>query len=429
MGASTAKFRSVSRRAAFLAAVVICLCGCGQPSAALSFAVGGAPAELDYWEQLAATFSRQTGIAVRILRKPSNTDQQLQGLVIPLKAHMAEPDVFLMDVAWVGLFSASNWLADLEGDIDPAPFFPNIIDQVDRKAGRLIALPVYLDAGLLYYRQDLLREGGLREPPRTWRELRQSAEIIQRRQRRIDPGFYGFVWTGAQYEGLITAFMEFAGAAGGFDLSGGRIRLDTVANVRALGFMRDLIWKYKLSPPNTYTTMREEEVRRYFQTGQALYARNWPYAWSLLQAPGSPVKGLTGLAPPPAPEGGRSVSTLGGFHIGISRFSDHRQAALAFVRFVTAYATQKKLVLALGWNPGRRDLYQDAQVLNQAPYLLQLRSVFENARPRPLVPFYPQISAIAQQHINRVIAGNARPEAALAAADRDIAALLQRLGQ
>lgn len=401
--------------------------GCRESgTGSVVFAVGGAPTELMVWESLIGDFESESGISVEIVRRPADSSQQRQSLLVPLKAGMSDPDVFLMDVAWVGLFAAAGWLEPLDDKVDASPFFANVVKAVDTVEGTLVALPVYMDGGLLYYRKDLLEEAAIAQPPGTWEELVSSAMEIQRRRRGASPGFYGFVWTGSQYEGLVTVFMEFAGSTGGFIWDKGIIRLSLPENIRALTLMRDLIWKDRISPPSTYTTMKEEEVRRYFQEGNALYERNWPYAWALHQAEGSMVKGLTGVAPVPPPRGGQSVSTLGGFHIGVSRYSDVKAEALEFVKFVTRYDSQKRLVLNLGWNPGRQDLYEDPAVLAVAPHLRTLREVFQKARPRPVVPYYTQISEIVQRHLNRALANEVSPETALADADGEIGGLLAR---
>jgi multiple sugar transport system substrate-binding protein len=419
--------KNIFKRAIYSCLLWSLLAGCSQgEKAKLTFAVGGAPNELVYWEKVIGEFERQSNIQVEMLRKPSNTDHQRQSLIISLKAGMSDPDVFLMDVAWVGLFAEAGWLEPLGGDLDPTPFFRRVIQSVDTVEGKLVALPVYMDGGVLYYRKDLLKQAGLYGPPKTWGELLSSAKKVQEQMRTAAPNFYGFVWTGAQYEGLITVFMEFAGSKGGFIRGGTKVRLTSPENQAALSFMHDLIWKDKISPPNTYTTMREEEVRTYFQEGNALYERNWPYAWSLHEADNSKVRGKTGVAPVPGPQETTSASTLGGFHIGVSAFSDVKGKAREFVRFVTSFGSQKEMVLRLGWNPGRQDLYREEEVLRKADHLRELMTVFQRSRPRPLVPYYSQISAIAQKQINAVLADKISPQKGLIEADREIEALLSR---
>jgi len=407
------------------AAALIWACSSADRGAVI-FAVGGAPSEVAFWEALLQDFQRQSGIRAALLRQPADTDQRRQGLVIALNARQSEPDVFLMDVAWLGLFVASHWLEPLDDRVDAAPFFQRVIDLVDRHQGHLMALPVYLDCGLLYYRRDLLEKFGLPGPPETWPELLSYARTVQDAMRKTNPRFYGFVWQGAQYEGLVCNFMEFSGSRGGFMRQDGRLRLDAAANRAALNFMRDLIWQYRVSPPSTYTEMKEEQVRLYFQAGNALFERNWPYAWSLHQSPGSKVRDKIGLAPLPAPVDGRRVSTLGGWHIGLSRYSVRKPQALKFIRFVTSYDTQKKIMQRMGWNPGREDLYAAPEILKQAPHYRQLKAVFQHAVPRPLLPYYTQVSAIVQRNLNSVLADRMSAANALEAAQAEVDALQKR---
>ncbi len=398
----------------------------------VTFAVGGAPAEFDHWERVARDFEGKTGIRVELLRQPTDTGLRRQGLAVPLQARGSSPDVFLMDVAWLAQFAASGWLEPLgpylgkEGCAGREAFFPGMIDAAGTYDGSVVALPVYVDGGLLYYRKDLLKKYGLPGPPRTWDDLLRYSEKVQRGERRSRPGFYGFAWQGAQYEGLVCDFLEFAGASGGFRVENGEVTIDTPRNRKALQFMRDLIGKYGVSPPNTYTEMREEEVRAFFQEGNALFERNWPYAWPLHESRGSRVRGKTGIAPLPGWSPGEGVACLGGWHAGISRFSDAKQDSVKFLCYLTSYGTQKDLALRLGWNPGRRDLYADPELLAKNPHLRELRAVFEGARPRPLLPYYSQLSEVLQRHLNAALAGTSTPEQALSAARREMQAIISR---
>jgi len=409
-----------------LAAAIAAFSACSKKPAGLVFSVGGAPNEVEVWERLVKRFAEEKGVRASLLRQPTDSDQRRQGLLVPLKSGKADPDVFLADIAWLGQFAASGWLEDLapyaaKDGTDLAPFWPKVIDFADRYDGRLAALPVYVDAGLLYYRTDLLKKYGVKTVPDTWPGLLAASLKMQAGESAAVPGFFGFVWQGAQYEGLVCNFMEFASSGEkALAFRDGAVKLATPENIRALAFMRAAVLKEKISPPNTYTEMKEEETRAFFQEGKAAFERNWPYAWGLHQREDSPVKGKVGIAPLPRFPGGVSVSTLGGWHIAVSRFSDDKAGAWEFVKYVTSPAVQKELALELGWNPGRRDVYRDKDVLKAYPHFARLEKIFANAYPRPNVPYYSQVSAILQRHLNSALSGAAEPEAALKAAEAEV---------
>ncbi|WP_051361420.1 ABC transporter substrate-binding protein [Desulfuromonas sp. TF] len=423
------------RSATIIPGLILCLLfvGCEpRQERRLTFAVGGAPAELEFWEELLGEFRRESGIEVELMRQPTDSDQRRQGLVIPLKAGQADPDVFLMDVVWLAQFAASRWLEPLgarmeESGLPEGVFFSRVIETADRHEGELVALPVYVDGGLLYYRRDLLEKYGLPGPPQTWDQLIDYSLEVQAEERNTNPDFFGFVWQGAQYEGLICNFQEIAASGGGGILvRDGEISIDTPPNRRALEFQRDLIHRHRISPPSTYTTMKEEEVREAFQRGNSLFERNWPYAWRLHQGEGSPVRDKVDLAPLPHFPAGTSVSTLGGWHVGISRQSDAKEESWKLLRYVVSYKTQKKLALRLGWNPGRRDLYEDSEMLAELPHFGRLRDVFDHLLPRPVLPYYTQVSSVIQRRLNAALSGQAPPQEALAAAEEQVRQIARR---
>ena len=398
----------------------------------LVFAIAVSADSAAVWEGILADFHSKTGIEVTLLRGSGDTDTQRQSLAIALNARQDRPDLFLMDVAWLGQFAESDYLQPLDpyvaqGRLDPNVFFPRIIATADRHQGRLVGLPVYIDGGILYYRKDLLEAERL-PVPQTWQELVDASQKIQPLMRPTNPAFYGFVWQGAQYEGLTCDWLEVICSNQGGIVSGpgGRVEVDTPANVAATQFMHDLIHVQRISPPNTFTEMREEQARVHFQTGNALFERNWPYAWALHESNDSPVRGKVGIAAVPHFAGGKSVSAMGGWHIGVSKHCRSKEQAVAFVQYVTSYEVQKKLALALGWNPGRRDVYKDPQVLHRMPYLEPLGELFDNLQPRPDLPYYTLLSEVVQRHVNGVLSGRATAAQGLAAAQEEIDRIVLR---
>ncbi len=409
------------------------LVGCSsKKESKLTFMVGGAPNELVFWEEIAKEFENKTGIEVEILRQPADTEQRRQTLVIALSSKAKDPDVFLMDVVWIPQFSASGWLEPLDsylkkGSLSEEVFFKNVIESIDKYNGKTIALPVYIDGGILYYRKDLLKKLGIKKPPSTWDELVKYSIKAQKIFRKDYPNFYGFIWQGAQYEGLICNFLEVASSNnGGFFLKNGKLILNSPENVSALTFLRDLIHRYRVSPPNTFTEMKEEEVRIFFQKGQALFERNWPYAWILHQNTNSPVRNKVGIAPLPHFKNGKSASTLGGWHIGISKYSDQKEKSWKFIEFILSYEIQKELALKLSWNPARKDVYEDKELLKKLPQFKKLKQIFKNLVSRPSLPYYPLISKIMQKYINACLANKISPQEALKLAEKEINSVIKR---
>ena len=389
------------------------LSGCSEQKKEFTIWIGGAPNEIAFWEEVIHEFEETSGIPVQLVRQPTYTDQRRQALVISLEAQQPNPDLFLMDVVWIKQFVESGWLQPLDDLVEESNFsvdifFERIIEQVNKHNNTIYALPVFLDVALLYYRDDLLKKYGYQNPPETWKHLADySIKIVQKEN------INGFAWQGAQYEGMICSFNEFINSNNGGFLVDGKFKINTSENIEALKFMQDLIWKYHVSPQNTYTDMREEEVRRNFQSGNALFERNWTYAWQLHQSDESPIAGKTGVTILPHFENGKSVSTLGGWHIGLSKYSDTKKEAWELIKYITSYKAQKKMIMTIGWNPSRKDVYDDTEVKKEIPHVNILKETLENSVARPVLAYYPQLSDVMQRFINNCLAGKMTPEEAL----------------
>lgn len=402
--------------------VLLCcalILGCTRQNT-LTFIVGGTSNDFAFWEKTIAAFTRKTGVPVELIRSATQTELRRQQIFIALRGKKPDPDIMVMDIAWIGQLAASDWLEPLETyDIDTSIFFHNIVALADVHAGHIIGLPLYVDAGLLYYRKDLLEKYGYAQPPETWQQLKDMAVRIQKKERKSNPDFWGYVWQGAQYEGLVCNALEmFTSAGGGFFSDTNKPVIDQDGNIHALQYMTDIINKERISPPNTYTDMKEEEVRLLFHNGNALFQRNWPYAGKLHDEEGSAVRGKYGTAMLPHFPAGKSVATLGGWHIGISKYSDCKESAAAFLRFISSHEVQKGLAIELGHNPGREDVYASDEL--QSGYLGRLKEVLLTAVPRPVVPYYSQVSLILQKYINTAITGAMKPDEALHKAQNEI---------
>ena len=213
----------------------------------------------------------------------------------------------------------------------------------------MYALPWFVDAGMLYWRTDLLPRA-----PRTIDEL--SLFASQGAARGQIP--FGFVWQGARYEGLVTVFLEHLGAFGGTILDDqGRVLVDAEPAVKALTAMRDMIHVQRATP-EAVLTWQEEQARFAFQNGAAAMMRNWPYAYSLLRDdPDSKVAGRFAVAPMPAGPGGTPTAALGGSQLAISAFSEQPEAAYKLIDYLLQPAQMIERAQLAGQFPPRPALY------------------------------------------------------------------------
>ncbi|VAX28476.1 Maltodextrin ABC transporter, substrate-binding protein MdxE [hydrothermal vent metagenome] len=364
--------------------------------------------------------ARNPDIKVKDETLPASTDEQHQFYVINLEGKSSDFDVLSMDVIWVPEFARTGWLKDLSTLIPEDKrdeFFPGPMQAVTYK-GSVYAVPWYIDAGLLYYRKDLLEKYGF-PPPKTWQELVKTARSIMEKE----PQVYGFIWQGKQYEGLVCNVLEYFWSNGGDVLRNGRVVINSPENVEALQFMVDLIRKYKVTPPLVVTAI-EEPTRHIFGSGRALFMRNWPYAWNIFQREGSAVRGKIGVSRLPSFPGKSSASTLGGWQLGINRYSKNPRAAERFVKFLTSPESQKTLALTIGYKPTRKSLYRDADLIAQQPFIASLYDIFMTARPRPVTPYYMLITQVMQPEFSAALSGIKTPEDALKTARIQIERIL-----
>jgi multiple sugar transport system substrate-binding protein len=373
------------------------------------------------------------GVPVELRATPDAADLRHQLYVQWLNAHVSEPDVLQLDVVWTPEFAAAGWISPLDPFQPPvSAFFPASVD-AHRWSGAVYALPWFIDVGMLYWRTDLVAAA-----PRDLDELmRMAGSALTSARAGVEAGprpgsgdqlAFGYVWQGARYEGLVVNFLEHLGAFGGAILDeDGRVRVDEPAAVEALTFMRDAIRDRVV--PDAVLTWQEEQARFAFQSGQAVFMRNWPYAFALLSGdPTSAVAGRFAVAPVPAGPGGMRVAALGGSALAINAHTDQPAAAYALIDYLLQPEQMMQRARVVGQFPPRRALYDDpglSEALGMSAG--DARRIIEAATPRPVTPVYSQLSAILQVALHAALTGQEEPRPALQRAATEIRALLAQV--
>lgn len=382
------------------------------------------------WQTLIEQFEKtHPDIDVELVEGPPATNDREDLYAKSFLTGEAIYDLVFMDIIWVAKFAAAGWLRPLDDYFlinEQEKFLPGDIagSKYHRRVGftedHIYRVPIYTDAGMLYYRKDILQAKGLK-PPETWSELVEYALELQK-----PPQLYGLVFQGMQYEGLICCFLELVWSAGGelIDESG-KVRIDSAEAIEALEWLCAVVNQHKITPPDV-TRYQEDDARRVFQEGQALFMRNWPYAWTLAQAEDSPIKGKVGIIPMVHQQGKQSAATLGGWGFGISKFTQHAEAAWKFIRFAASAEAQKIRHFKDGAIPTRHSLFKDKEILAESPHYPDLYRILLTARPRPMHSDYAHISDILQEYVSAALVGKFTPQEALQKSAREINSLLQR---
>jgi multiple sugar transport system substrate-binding protein len=358
--------------------------------------------EVPYWKDLMIKdFEQQNpNIRIQIIEAPNATDLTENLYTSAFILGDSPYDFVYMDVIWTSKFAAAGWLLDLSDrvtDQDLKAFLDKDVE-AGRYKGKLYRIPVRSDAGMLYYRKDLLEQVGAK-PPETFEELvNLSRELQEKKAAR-----WGYVWQGAQYEGLPAMFVEILQGFGGFWVNPdtNEVGLDKPEAIKAVEFLRSVIAQ-GISPPGV-TTYREEDTRRLFVSGEAVFLRNWPYVWASANEDASKIKGKVGIKPMVHVPGKKGGAGLGGWGLGISKTSKHPEEAWKAIKYFTSVQPQRRFTLETGSISSRRDLFADPKIIAKYPHYPKFQKVVESAVLRPSIAQYAQASDILQRYLNATI--------------------------
>jgi trehalose/maltose transport system substrate-binding protein len=283
-------------------------------------------------------FAQETGIRVNDLPTPEDNGLKLNLALDLLRSGAPSPDLFGVDTIWMGIMG--DYLVDLQ------PYFRSEISAQDPELvagnkfrGKVVAMPMpdqALDVQVLVYRTDLLAKYGYKTPPRTWDELEKMAVRIQAGERaQGKKDFWGFVWAGAiatDSEQLTMEGLEWQAAEGGGHIiePDGKVSVDNPNVIRA--WERAAHWVGWISPPSVVSYTAADAELKFWVAGEAAFLLSHSTVYEVF-AEDKPFRDQAGVTSVPAGTIAR-VATIGGFAMGISRFSPHRAECIKFIGFL-----------------------------------------------------------------------------------------------
>ena len=421
--------------------VAALLLGCGRheqrgrqqddPRKTLEVVTTDAGRNARFEHEFLTRFAERNGVRLDMMPPNEAVHGVLSWYLKLLSRHSPKPDIYQIDV----IFAES--LADEM--VDLTPYFPNEIKEIDTAVlknftirGRLIAVPTFVDAGVLYYRTDLLKKYGYRDPPSTWEQLQVMAKQIQdgeRRQGRTN--FWGYVWQGGAYEGLTCNALEWqAAAVGPESLSkANSLHVNNAQTIAAL--KRATGWIGNISPPGE-AYYRETDSANFWSEGDAAFMRNWLSTYSFIERQGWPEGADLRVAPLPGGAAGQH-GTMGGLAMGVSRYSQNKELAIRALRSLTSADGERQRVMAAGTIPVRKDLRADAALMARTALPGKTADVvMAGVVSRSAIATgatYVDASNAYYKSINAVLLGVSKPEQAMNELEAKLAALRRTAAQ
>ncbi len=374
-------------------------------------------------DMLAAFEKKYPHIHVKLQEEPNDTGKQHDAYVTAFNAKSSAIDVINMDVVWPAEFAQAGYTLPLDrfiqqDNVDLSQYNKGALSAAQFD-GKQWALPLFIDAGVLFYRTDLVKT-----PPKTWDALIKDAKSLQGKNGTK----YGMLLQAKQYEGLVCNAVEYLGSyGGGFIDKNGKVSVNSPQAIKGLKELKKVAIDSGITPKNI-TNFTEPETDSSFIEGQSVFARNWPYMWADAQdKTKSKIVGKVGVAALPAGDSG-SASALGGWQMGINKYSKHPQAAWTFVKFMTGVEGEKIQSISGGSSPAIMSLYQDPDVLKANPFFKQqgFQDAVANATSRPVAPNYQKISSIIQIHVSKLLAGQETAEQSAANMESEMKAAMNQ---
>ena len=354
-------------------------------------------------EQVVADFEADNpNIKINYVELAGGSNEKLATIQTVLQSQDSTIDVFAADATWPAVFISAGWVTPINELL--ADDFANGLEKeyiesvlsVFQQDGLTYGLPYISNGGIFFYRKDLLEKHN-KPVPTTWAEVNETAKYILAQENNKDLVGFGSAWK--QSEGLTCDVMERFWDAGVYIYKDGKVDLDQAKIEQALKIMYETIYVDEIAL-GASTTFGCGDVREFMQNGRMLFSRDWLSQTGKCFNPElNTVAEHMGISAVP---GG---NTLGVWGLMVSNFSEHKKEAAMFLKYRASKMIQVKQAKAINQLPTVIDAFDDPTVLEVFPMASDLLHVMQHGKPRPLTPYYGEVSSILQTEVHAMLSG------------------------
>jgi multiple sugar transport system substrate-binding protein len=339
---------------------------------------------------------------IQVSQLPRDSPAQREQLVRRLAANDSSIDIMSLDPPYIPEFAQAGFLAPVPDDVAARVTEGVVQSSVEGSTwnDKLVAIPFWANTQLLWYRKSVASAAGLdMTQPVTWDQLITAAQS----QHKLIGA------QGKRSESLTVWLNALVESAGGHIIATNsdkpqqiKLGLDSEAGRRAAALMKKLADSGTGGPG--FSTANEDTSATGFEGPDAGFMVNWPFVWPRALAA---VKAGTlaqsvpddyGWAVYPRVDANTpSAPPYGGINLAVSAFSPHVDFAYQATECITSDANQAYYFTTNGNPASSTAVYDDPDVLKVFPQAPVIRQSLEQAAPRPLTPFYSEVSGGIQR--------------------------------
>lgn len=339
-----------------------------------------------------------------------------------LRSESDKIDVFSIDQIWIPRFA--KWAEPLESFI-PYQLREELVSyglEICIFDNHLIAVPLFMDIAVLYYREDLIIKylgtdviNKLNTRPLSWEEFIGFGLAL--RKEKIPY----YIFQAKNYEGLMCSFIELLGSQGLTLYQNKNIQLSTPEAENALQLLVDLVHNYELTPEKV-VEFEETKSYDYFIKNDALFLRGWPNLGWHFNPDSLEKEKIQYLRKTYIPyfNSKKVASIFGGWNLMVSKFSKNKKGSVEFIKYCLTEEAQRIMYDEGNFLPTIKNLYQDAEYVSANPELKFYREYFKSGIHRPFLKNYTQVSEIITKYLSQAISNKITVKEALHKAKLEI---------
>ncbi len=350
-------------------------------------------------------------------------------------------DVIVLDCPWVGEFWEAGYVEDLKPYIeksDPNEIqyddFVEVFRVISEWKGHIVGMPFGAYFVTLDYRKDLFEKEGL-TPPKTFDEWKSIAAKFTNNPNY--PGMYGVAMNNQQGSPVGQAWFEYIWNVGGKPFmscypgspdpyADVKPMFDSPESIEVVELFKEML---QYQPPGSLSMFWDARAQA-FASGIVSMVSAWSVRTPIFLDPNrSGVADKFATAVIPAKEGVKPVPPVGGWVMGISKFSKQKELAWEYAKWFTSAEIHKKFV-DVGGPPSRYSALQDPELLAKYPWFktIEESAAMAYADCRPRIPESFEIISTVGIYVSRALSGELSAEEAMKNANEEIKALLKKGG-